>query len=104
MSVFLAKYIPHGYTMAVAYGCLQKALRRGEVETKGGCMMGGEGDLSWEFLINVTSQKEQMRALTDSIQKAYTLMEDYAEDAEGDMRYGRAWWFRIIREQRAINY
>ena len=42
--------------------------------------------------------------LHKAIKYAYALMEDYAEDAEGDMEYGRAWWFREIREQRAYNY
>ena len=40
--------------------------------------------------------------LNHAIRRAYALMEDYAEDVEGDMRYGRAWWFRIIREQRHL--
>jgi len=35
-----------------------------------------------------------------AIRRAYALMEYYAEDVGGDMQYGRAWWFRIIREQR----
>ena len=45
-----------------------------------------------------------MRVLTDSFQKAYNLIEVYAEDAERDIRYGHDWWFRITQEQRAMNY